>query len=147
MIISSGKNTYEDFVVLYRTNAQSRVIEENFLRSGLPYILVGGVRFYERKEIKDILCYLRLLINPDESISKKRALKIGKRRYKKFQTLQNEVISKKKLDDYTTAELMNKTLKTTKYLDKYNQDTEEGLSRLENIKELDIKELFVKDVE
>jgi DNA helicase-2/ATP-dependent DNA helicase PcrA len=53
------------FAVLYRTNAQSRVIEEAFLHFGLPYILIGGTRFYERKEIKDVLAYLRLLVNPE----------------------------------------------------------------------------------
>ncbi|MBI2597403.1 UvrD-helicase domain-containing protein [Candidatus Daviesbacteria bacterium] len=66
--------------VLYRTNAQSRALEEQFLKSGIPYKLVGGVSFYERREIKDILSYLRLLQNPKDSVSLKRAEKIGKGR-------------------------------------------------------------------
>jgi ATP-dependent DNA helicase UvrD/PcrA len=60
---------YNEFVVLYRTNAQSRVLEEVFLRHGLPYQIVGGLRFYERKEIKDILAYLRLVQNPNDEVS------------------------------------------------------------------------------
>ncbi len=60
---------YRDFVVLYRTNAQSRVLEEVFLRHGIPYKIVGGIKFYERKEIKDILSYLRVIQNPNDSVS------------------------------------------------------------------------------
>lgn len=60
---------YKDFVVLYRTNAQSRVMEEVFLRHGIPYKIVGGIRFYERKEIKDIIAYLRVIQNPNDSVS------------------------------------------------------------------------------
>jgi DNA helicase-2/ATP-dependent DNA helicase PcrA len=60
---------YRDFVVLYRTNAQSRVLEEVFLRYGIPYKIVGGIRFYERKEIKDLVAYLRLIQNPNDSVS------------------------------------------------------------------------------
>jgi DNA helicase-2/ATP-dependent DNA helicase PcrA len=60
---------YSDFVVLYRTHAQSRVVEEVFLRHGIPYRIVGGIRFYERKEIKDMLAYLRTIQNPNDSVS------------------------------------------------------------------------------
>lgn len=60
---------YKDFAVLYRTNAQSRAIEEAFMRHGLPYKIVGGVKFYERKEIKDVIAYLRVIANPDDSVS------------------------------------------------------------------------------
>jgi DNA helicase-2/ATP-dependent DNA helicase PcrA len=60
---------YNDFVVLYRTNAQSRVIEEVFLRYGIPYRIVGGIKFYERKEIKDIIAYLRVIQNPNDVVS------------------------------------------------------------------------------
>jgi DNA helicase-2/ATP-dependent DNA helicase PcrA len=61
--------TYKDFAVLYRTNAQSRVIEEAMLRQGIPYRVIGGVKFYERKEVKDVLAYLKLIINPADSVS------------------------------------------------------------------------------
>lgn len=60
---------YEDLCVLYRTNGQSRVIEESLIRYGIPYKIIGGVKFYDRKEIKDILAYLKLLLNPDDSVS------------------------------------------------------------------------------
>lgn len=61
--------TYRDFVLLYRMNAQSRVLEEVFLRYGIPYRIVGGVKFYERKEIKDMLAYLRVIRNPSDSVN------------------------------------------------------------------------------
>ncbi|MBI4743834.1 MAG: DNA helicase PcrA [Actinobacteria bacterium] len=65
---------YNDFAVFYRTNAQSRVFEEIFIRRDLPYKIVGGVRFYERQEIKDILAYLRVVSNPLDSVSLKRII-------------------------------------------------------------------------
>src|SRR5699024_593979 len=61
-----------DVAVFYRTNAQSRVFEEVFIRVGLPYRVVGGVRFYERKEIKDALAYLKVLVNPADTVSLRR---------------------------------------------------------------------------
>lgn len=70
---------YKDFAVLYRTNAQSRSIEEAFVRYGVPYRVVGGVRFYDRKEIKDIMAYLRLLYQPDDRISFERIVNIPTR--------------------------------------------------------------------
>ena len=72
---------YDDIAILYRTNAQSRVVEEVFLHYGIPYVLIGGTRFYERKEVKDVLAYIRLYVNPTEEISLERALKIGRKRY------------------------------------------------------------------
>ncbi len=68
-----------DVAVFYRTNAQSRVFEEVFIRVGLPYKVVGGVRFYERKEVKDALAYLRALINPADMVSLRRILNVPKR--------------------------------------------------------------------
>lgn len=65
--------------ILYRTNAQSRQLEEELRRSGVPYTIIGGVRFYERREIKDVLAYLRLLVNPDDDISLLRVLNVPKR--------------------------------------------------------------------
>ncbi|MGI5233213.1 DNA helicase PcrA [Actinoallomurus sp. CA-142502] len=68
-----------DVAVFYRTNAQSRVFEEVFIRVGLPYKVVGGVRFYERKEIRDLLAYLRVLGNPEDTVSLRRILNVPKR--------------------------------------------------------------------
>jgi len=70
---------YSGYVILYRTNAQSRALEDVFLKRGIPYKIVGGVRFYERAEIKDILAYLRLIQNPDDKISLERVINLPKR--------------------------------------------------------------------
>ena len=68
-----------DIAVFYRTNAQSRVFEEVFIRVGLPYKVVGGVRFYERREVRDLLAYLRILANPSDTVSLRRILNVPKR--------------------------------------------------------------------
>jgi DNA helicase II / ATP-dependent DNA helicase PcrA len=77
--VDSGKRKYSDFAILYRTNAQSRVMEEVLLKSNLEYSIVGGIKFYDRKEIKDILAYLRLIANPDDDISLQRVINVPKR--------------------------------------------------------------------
>lgn len=123
---------FSDFAVLYRTNAQSRVLEEAFLHQGIPYILVGGVRFYERKEIKDVLSYLRLLANPKDSVSVKRAEKLGKKRFENFK----EIAKSANIEKHSTLELLDSILQKTGYLDLYDADKEEDIARLENIKEL-----------
>ncbi|HYO39918.1 MAG TPA: DNA helicase PcrA [Nocardioidaceae bacterium] len=75
----SGQARHGDVAVFYRTNAQSRVFEEVFIRVGLPYKVVGGVRFYERREVKDALAYLRILVNPADDLSLRRVLNVPKR--------------------------------------------------------------------
>ena len=75
----TGKSRYGDTAIFYRTNAQSRVFEEIFMRAGVPYKVVGGVRFYERKEVKDLLAYLRVLVNPDDEVSLRRIINTPKR--------------------------------------------------------------------
>ncbi|BAM46579.1 ATP-dependent DNA helicase PcrA [Amphibacillus xylanus NBRC 15112] len=67
--IHEQRFNYRDIAILYRTNAQSRVIEETFVKANIPYQMVGGTKFYDRKEIKDILAYLRLISNPDDDVS------------------------------------------------------------------------------
>jgi ATP-dependent DNA helicase UvrD/PcrA len=76
---NEGAATPGDVAVFYRTNAQSRVFEEVFIRVGLPYRVVGGVRFYERKEVRDLLAYLRLIANPADEVSLRRVLNVPKR--------------------------------------------------------------------
>ncbi|CAM2940859.1 DNA helicase PcrA [Paenibacillus sediminis] len=76
--VGKGRN-YSDHAILYRTNAQSRVIEEILIKSDIPYQIVGGIKFYDRKEIKDLLAYLRLLSNPDDDISLTRIINVPKR--------------------------------------------------------------------
>ena len=76
---SAKGRKYSDFTVLYRTNAQSRIFEENLMRRGIPYKLVGSLRFYERQEIKDMLAYLRFIANPEDSVSLRRIINLPKR--------------------------------------------------------------------
>lgn len=136
------KTKLSDIAVLYRTNAQSRVVEEMFLHHGIPYTLVGGTRFYERKEVKDVLSYLRLFLNPKDSVSLKRVEKLGKARFAKFQEFQekmNEETTRKKErqdPELATIDLLDNCLRATSYLQMYDEEDEEDRSRLENIKEL-----------
>lgn len=74
-----GERKYKDFAVLYRANAQSRALEDCFVKKSIPYRLFGGVRFYERKEIKDILSYLKVIANPADTIALKRIINVPKR--------------------------------------------------------------------
>ncbi|OON98690.1 MAG: ATP-dependent DNA helicase PcrA [Epulopiscium sp. Nele67-Bin004] len=78
-LIESGTYDYKDFAILYRTNAQSRALEEKMIAHSIPYRLLGGVRFYERKEIKDLLAYLRVIANGKDDIALKRIINVPKR--------------------------------------------------------------------
>ncbi|PHQ48783.1 DNA helicase PcrA [Streptomyces cinnamoneus] len=78
-LTDSGDAKAGDVAVFYRTNAQSRVFEEIFIRVGLPYKVIGGVRFYERKEVRDVLAYLRVLANPEDTVPLRRILNVPKR--------------------------------------------------------------------
>lgn len=122
--------SYKDIAVLYRTNAQSRVLEECLMHASIPYTLVGGVRFYDRKEIKDIISYLRLLFNKKDSVSEKRVLALGKRRFDKFMMINVD------LEKYTTIDILDLVIRVTEYLNKFKEDDAEDYQRLENIKEL-----------
>ncbi len=75
----SNKRTFKDFVILYRTNAQSRALEDAFRQQGIKYMIVGGTRFYERKEIKDVLAYLRVIANPNDSVAMRRIINVPAR--------------------------------------------------------------------
>jgi len=135
MILQSGK-PFSDFAVLYRTNAQSRVLEEAFLHAGVPYTLVGGTRFYERKEIKDVLAYLRILSNPKDTVSYNRIEKLGKGRLAKFLSFADRIAKDTTLIALSTLELLDTTIEATGYLELYDANVEEEAYRLENIKEL-----------
>ncbi|MBP2240900.1 DNA helicase-2/ATP-dependent DNA helicase PcrA [Cytobacillus eiseniae] len=78
-LMKEEKRNLSDIAILYRTNAQSRVMEEVLLKSNIEYAIVGGIKFYDRKEIKDILAYLRLIANPDDDISLQRIINVPKR--------------------------------------------------------------------
>ncbi len=158
-----GEKNLHSIAVLYRTNAQSRVIEEAFLHHAIPYLLIGGTRFYERKEIKDVISYLRYLINPNDLVAYKRIEKLGKTRLKKFLEFQKQILEKPVFnndtssvsfeesvawleekvpeakdpqDKLTTIDLLDDTLRATEYLNFYDKNIEEDAMRLENIKEL-----------
>lgn len=129
-----NSSDYTDIAVLFRTNAQSRVIEEMFLHYGIPYVLIGGVRFYERKEIKDLLSYLRLLIQPTDLVATERVKKLGKRRWEKFREVYMEL--KDNVETTPTVDILEKIFIDVGYLELYDPDVPEDYARLENIKEL-----------
>lgn len=126
---------YPNFAVLYRTNAQSRVLEEALLHSGIPYTLYGGLRFYDRKEIKDILAYLRVLANPKDSVSRKRIMSLGKRRFDSFEELRSQLTTED-VENINTLGILDAVLDKTQYLLKFKETDAEDATRLENIKEL-----------
>lgn len=126
---------YGDIAILYRTNAQSRVIEEAFLHQGISYRLVGGVRFYERKEIKDILSLLRLLFNSLDRVARARIEKLGKRRLEAFIEF-SKTYARKSSKEKTTLQLLDESVKAISYLSRYDPDLREDRERLDNIKEL-----------
>ena len=135
-IINLGKTGYtmQDIAILYRTNAQSRILEEALLHAGLPYRIVGGIRFYDRAEIKDFLAYLKFLVNPKDVISEKRVIKTGKTRHQKLISLSEN--RPNLAEKSTTLEILDTVLEKTNFLDKFSRESEENFSRLENIKEL-----------
>ena len=73
-LVDTEHHRFGDVAVFYRTNAQSRVVEESLVRAGVPYRVVGGVKFYDRREVKDVLAYLRALVNPDDEVSWRRVV-------------------------------------------------------------------------
>lgn len=125
---------FSSFAVLYRTNAQSRTVEDALIFANIPYKLYGGVSFYARKEIKDILAYLRLIANPRDKISRSRVEKLGKRRFEKF----GEMVKKLSPPTSPTSliSLIDMVLEATDYLSIIDDGTEQGLMRIENVKEL-----------
>lgn len=127
-----GNRKLSEFAILYRTNSQSRPIEEVFIKSGLPYVIVGGIRFYERKEIKDVLSYLKLTQNNSDSVSTDRLEKNSKRKFSIFKKWLSEYDSAGK----KTIEVLDEVLKATNYLSELDDGTSEGLGRIENVKEL-----------
>ena len=155
--------SYNDFAILYRTNAQSRVIENMLLRNAIPYRVLGGLRFFDRKEIKDVLAYMKLINNPNDNVSLKRIINepkrgIGKKsvedaelisaqnnismfevcaqssgKLKAFADMLNEI----KQHDYTISKMVEVILDKTGYLEALiNENTVEATTRIENIKEL-----------
>ncbi len=124
----------EEVAVLYRTNAQSRALEEELIRRGVAYKLVGGVRFYGRAEIKDLLAYLRLVNNKEEEVAKNRIEKVGKRKAKMFYDWLDSV-GPTTIDE-NPGTLLNEIINRVSYLDKFDERDEQDVARIENINEL-----------
>ncbi len=154
IIINSGRN-YSDFAILYRTNAQSRSIEEALIKNGVAYNLVGGVRFYDRKEIKDVLSYLRIIANDKDIIARDRIIKLGKRKYQAFLARVDEINypaaelrgipsekyvlghSDHKINkELSPSEILASVLEISEYLLRFDEKDPEDVSRVENIREL-----------
>ncbi len=127
----NGECSLKDMAVLYRTNAQSRAFEEVCLNIGLPYRIYGGVRFYERKEVRDIVAILRYLLNPRDKVSLQRIEKLGKRR--SGQILE---VALKQDRKENPQKIIQSILKDSVYLELYDDLDPEDSSRLENIREL-----------
>jgi DNA helicase II / ATP-dependent DNA helicase PcrA len=150
--LSKGSD-YNEMAVLYRTNAQSRNIEEHLIKSNIPYKIVGGFRFYARREIKDIISYLRAVRNPKDTVSWERIINtpprgIGKKAQESLKSSGwnlEEIQYKTGLpfirwyensDTLATIELMDEVLEKTGYIKWLDDGSEESLQRIENIKEL-----------
>ncbi len=145
--------SYSEIAVLYRTNAQSRNLEEHFIKSNIPYKIVGGIRFYSRKEIKDTTAYLRVVHNPQDSVSWERIInvpprKMGQKSVEQFKKAnwglgfieeRSKIPILKWLEQkeaLSTLELMDMILEDIRYLKWLDDGSEEGKMRVENIKEL-----------
>jgi DNA helicase II / ATP-dependent DNA helicase PcrA len=127
--------TYDDIAILYRTNAQSRSIEEACLKARIPYQIIGGFKFYERKEIKDILSYVRYFANPADLVSYNRAMKLGKRRFASFDAWRNKMVADEKFNQ-SPHEILKSIIEVSDYEKRFNAREEDDLARLENIQEL-----------
>ena len=135
----------KDFVVLYRTNAQSRAIEETFLRSGIPYKIIGGIKFYQRKEIKDMLAWLRLCLNEGDNMARDRLSGIpvkflgpkSQPKTIKAQMIENLVRDfSQKSKVLKVTELMEYIIETTGFEDFLRDGTDKGEERWDNVREL-----------
>lgn len=127
----------DDVAILYRTNAQSRQFEESLVRAGIPYKLVGGVAFYARKEIKDVLAYLSVILQPEDEVSLTRITKLGKRVMATFLSWATEVRSQVPISGWPSSlELIDGILAATRYLDKLDPEDPLDLTRIENLQEL-----------
>jgi len=124
---------YRQIAVLYRMNAQSRVLEESFLKYTIPYVLIGGLRFYERAEVKDILSMVRFAHNRSDLISADRVEKaLGKRKKVIFENHLENI----NLKELTSSQILESLVTSSGYLTKYDPKDEDDIKKIENIKEL-----------
>jgi len=108
-----GKRSYKEMAILYRVNQQSRALEEALRKIGLPYRIFGGIRFYQRKEVKDILAYLNAIVNPDDSISLKRIVNCPPRQF--GATTLTRVESEARKKDKSLYKTMKHIMKSNSY--------------------------------
>lgn len=172
--VDGGMRSYRDFAILYRTNAQSRSIEETFVHYGIPYRIVGGTRFYDRKEIKDLIAYLRLIYQPEDRVSFTRIVNVptrglGAKSIENFfdwqQSLGYSILQaitevancgtltpkarkalnelgltlqslRAVIDEVPPAALIDSLVRRLDYLDFLDDNTPQGESRQENVREL-----------
>lgn len=123
-----------EVAVLYRTNAQSRSFEDELIRADIPYKLIGGVRFYGRAEVKDLIAYLRVINNPEEEVARKRLEGIGKRKTAAFDIWREK--GGESLINRNPGELLQEIIEVVNYLEKFDERDEADLERIENINEL-----------
>lgn len=124
---------YKNIAVLYRMNAQSRVLEEAFLKFGIPYVLLGGIRFYERAEVKDVLSLMRYLVNQNDKISETRIIKsLGKIKSRHY----FEFIKDFKYKNLDTVQILESLINSSAYLNRFDPKDDDDQKRIENIKEL-----------
>ena len=141
--IKVNKSTFQDFAILYRTNAQSRMIEQILMREGIPYNIVGGTKFYDRKEIKNVIAYLTLICNPNDDIALKRIINfpvrgLGEKSIKLFQELAKE----KKISLFKSLEFVNELKLRNKQCETINNFYNSINGFHELLEKLDSKELF-----
>jgi DNA helicase-2/ATP-dependent DNA helicase PcrA len=160
-LIATNEYRYQDIALLYRTNAQSRVIEELCLTEHIPYRIIGGTQFYERKEVKDLLAYLRILSNPRDLLSLHRIANVPPRGFGDLKDIDVAALAKREtahmtdrrkkaataffslidalsldIEKNTPAKLIRHILKRAGYETYLRDGTEEGEQRYENIQEL-----------
>jgi len=136
-VVEQGRKTAEEdgaVAILYRTNAQSRAFEDELMRRDIPYKLVGGLRFYNRAEIKDLIAYLRVLNNPEEEISRMRIEKLGKRRADVFDKWLEQKTDEEKQEN--PGKLLEEIINAVGFLERFDERDDDDVARIENINEL-----------
>jgi len=148
---------YDDFAILYRTNAQSRIFEEVLIKRGVPYRIYGAIKFYERKEIKDVIAYLNYLQNENDQVSLSRIINtptrgIGEKTFAKIISAPEEALEipkykafvkmidsiKNSISSLRPDQIIETVISKSGYRDLINDGTIEGQSRLENVEELKV---------
>lgn len=151
IVEQSRKISQEDgaVAILYRTNAQSRAFEDELMRRDIPYKLVGGLRFYNRGEIKDLIAYLRVINNPEEEIAKARIEKMGKRKAEVFYRWLEKRTPRRRphvalrslrgegyAGQANPGKLLEEIINTVGFLERFDERDEDDVARIENINEL-----------